>query len=51
MLPGRQVVVYAPWVIERQDLTLPAVEKAVEAIREGRRIPRRDPRQQELPLE
>ncbi|QDU91453.1 hypothetical protein Pla175_48820 [Pirellulimonas nuda] len=49
-LPGRQIVAYAPWIIERQHLNLPAVQEAAGAIREGRRIPRRDPRQLELPL-
>ncbi len=50
ILPAGQVVAHAPWVIERNNLAIPAVEEAAKAIREGRRIPRRDPQQQELPL-
>ena len=50
ILPAKQVVVYAPWVIERKNLDISAVQEAAKAIREGRRIPRRDPRQLELPL-
>ncbi|MDP6558160.1 MAG: recombinase family protein [Pirellulaceae bacterium] len=50
MLPAKQVVRHAPWVIERASLGLPAVQDAAKAIREGRRIPRRDPQQHELPL-
>jgi DNA invertase Pin-like site-specific DNA recombinase len=38
-LPGRQVVRYAPWVIERRDLELPAVQAAVQAVRDGHRGP------------
>ena len=50
ILPAKQVVAYAPWVIERKNLEIPDVQEAVKAIREGRRIPRRDPQQLELPL-
>lgn len=50
MLPARQVVECAPWVIEREHLNLPAVQAAALAIRDGRRIPRRDPKQHEFPL-
>jgi DNA invertase Pin-like site-specific DNA recombinase len=50
MLPARQVVECAPWVIEREHLNLPEVQAAAVAIRDGRRIPRRDPKQHELPL-
>jgi hypothetical protein len=42
--------VHAPWVIERKNLALPAVQEAARAVREGRHIPRSDPRQQELPI-
>jgi DNA invertase Pin-like site-specific DNA recombinase len=37
LLPARQVVPYAPWIIQRTDLTLPAVQAAVQAVRMGRR--------------
>jgi hypothetical protein len=50
VLPAQQVVMHAPWVIQRTNLELPAVQETAKAIREGRRIPRSDPRQQELPL-
>lgn len=50
ILPARQVVECAPWVIEREHLDLPAVQSAAQAIRNGRRIPRRDPTQREFPL-
>jgi len=50
ILPAKQVVKYAPWVIERANLELPAVKNAAKAIREGRHIPRCDPRQQKLPI-
>ena len=50
ILPAKQVVPHAPWVIERSDLELKAVQEAAKAIREGRRIPRCAPQQQELPL-
>ena len=39
ILPGRQVVAYAPWVIQREDLALPKVQAAARSIREGRRLP------------
>lgn len=50
VLPAKQVVPCAPWVIERENLAIPAVQMAVKAIHEGRRIPRNDPRQQEFPI-
>jgi excisionase family DNA binding protein len=50
-LPAEQVVRYAPWLIRREDLNLPAVQAAVQAVREGRRRPRTDPDQSELPFE
>jgi DNA invertase Pin-like site-specific DNA recombinase len=39
-LPATQVVVHAPWVIERQSLQLPAVQAAVGAAKAGQRLPR-----------
>jgi DNA invertase Pin-like site-specific DNA recombinase len=37
LLPARQVVPYAPWIIQRTDLTLPAVQAAVQAVHLGHR--------------
>ena len=39
ILPARQVVKCAPWVIERANLDLPAVRKEIRRAREGRRSP------------
>jgi hypothetical protein len=39
ILPGRQVVAFAPWVIERKDLELPQVCAAAQAARRGRHVP------------
>jgi DNA invertase Pin-like site-specific DNA recombinase len=38
-LPARQVVPQAPWIIQRTDLALPAVQAAVQGVRMGRRPP------------
>ena len=38
-LPARQVVPQAPWIIQRTDLALPAVQAAVQGVRTGRRPP------------
>jgi hypothetical protein len=35
-LPARQVVPYAPWIIQRTDLALPAVHAVVQGVRTGR---------------
>ena len=50
VLTATQVVTCAPWVIDRKNLAIRAVQDAAKAICEGRRIPRSDPRQQELPI-
>lgn len=39
ILPGRQVVAFAPWVIERKNLELPQVCAAAQATRRGRHVP------------
>lgn len=49
-LPARQVVRYAPWIIEVADLELPAVQTAIKAVHEGRKLPRTHPDQQTIPL-
>ena len=50
VLPARQVVAYAPWVIRREDLALPAVQAAVQAVRAGLKRPRTDSGHPELPF-
>jgi hypothetical protein len=49
-LPAKQVVRYAPWVIERGDLELPQVQAAIKALRKGRKLPRIPLGQAQLPL-
>jgi DNA invertase Pin-like site-specific DNA recombinase len=39
ILPARQVVKCAPWIIERVHLELPAVQKEIRRVHEGRRSP------------
>jgi len=51
ILPAKQVVMYAPWVIQRQDLILPAVQRQVKGVRRGRRLPQIAPEQEEFSLE
>jgi hypothetical protein len=36
ILPAKHVVEYAPWIIDRRDLSLPAVQQKVKAVHEGR---------------
>ena len=40
ILPGRQVVPYAPWAIQAADLDDPAVQEYVERVHAGRNVPR-----------
>ncbi len=49
-LPAKQVVRYAPWIIEVTDLDLPAVLAAVSAVHSSRKLPQKPPGQQEIPL-
>lgn len=49
-LPATQVVRYAPWIIEVANLELPAVQAEVQAVREGRKLPRTHSDQQQIPL-
>lgn len=51
LLPATQVVQFAPWVIQRRDLGLPAVQTQVQAVHDGRRLPSIMPGQGQLPLE
>lgn len=50
ILPAKQVVRHAPWVILRESLQLPAVQDAVHAVQKGRCRPRSSLGQRELPL-
>lgn len=50
ILPGRQVVPYAPWVIDRESLDLPSVRGAVAARGRRKSLPRHQDGQSELPL-
>jgi len=49
ILPARQAAPYAPWVIERSDLSRSEVRAAVEAVKSGRRSPSAAPGQGEMP--
>jgi len=40
-LPARQIVRFAPWMIERAHLDLPAVHRAIRLVHTGRRDPSR----------
>jgi DNA invertase Pin-like site-specific DNA recombinase len=49
-LPARQVVRYAPWVIERSSLESPDVQASVKAVHDGRKLLRSTPEQGEFSL-
>lgn len=51
ILPAKHVVEYAPWIIDRKDLSLPAVQQQVKAVHQGHRLPQIAPGQGELSLE
>jgi hypothetical protein len=38
VLPAKQIVKFAPWMIERHHLQLPSVRKAIRIVRSGRRV-------------
>jgi hypothetical protein len=40
-LTAKQIVKFAPWVIEKKDLDLPAVHRAIRLVHTGRRDPAR----------
>jgi hypothetical protein len=42
-LPAKQIVKFAPWMIERAHLDLPGVRRAVRLVHAGRRDPSRMP--------
>jgi hypothetical protein len=50
VLPATQVVKCAPWVIERVDLQRPSVQARIQAVHDGRKLPRPIRGQDELPL-
>ncbi|MCP4964550.1 MAG: recombinase family protein [bacterium] len=47
-LPATQVVESTPWIINREHLSLAAVQLEVQAVHEGRALPRNDPNQAEI---
>ena len=47
-LPASQVVESAPWIIKRKDLSLEDIQSEVQAVHQGRALPRRDPNQAEI---
>ena len=47
-LPAKQVVMHAPVCIKRTDLELPHVQRAVQAVRAGKRLPQSDSNQTEM---
>ena len=49
-LPAKQVVRYAPWIIEIAALELPEVQRAIQAVHDGRKLPRNHPDQREISL-
>ena len=49
-LPATQVVESTPWIISRQDLSLPRVQCEAAGVRSGRQLRRQDPRQSAIPL-
>jgi hypothetical protein len=52
VLPTKQVVKCAPWIIEKRDLLLPAVQAEVNAVRRGgHRLPQIVLEQEQLSLE
>ncbi|MEQ9408225.1 MAG: recombinase family protein [Fuerstiella sp.] len=50
VLPASQVIASAPWLIRREHLQLAEVQSAVQAIRSGRKVPRRAAGQTQFPF-
>ncbi|HEY5547756.1 MAG TPA: recombinase family protein [Gemmatimonadaceae bacterium] len=50
VLPATHVVDYAPWVIKRTDLQLPALQARIQAVHHGHKLPRPVAGQGQLPL-
>jgi|1186.fasta_scaffold03285_5 DNA invertase Pin-like site-specific DNA recombinase len=51
ILPAKHVVECAPWIIERKDLTLPAVQQQVQNVRRGRKLSKNCAAQQQFALD
>ena len=51
VLPAEQVAPSTPWIIARQDLSLPAVQAEIEAVHQGRKLQHNDTNQHELSFE
>jgi DNA invertase Pin-like site-specific DNA recombinase len=51
ILPAHHVVECAPWVIKREDLSLPEVQRQVNAVRHDRRLPQTATGQERFSLE
>lgn len=49
-LPAKQLVPTTPWIIARSSLSLPEIQEAAKAVRQGRQLPRNDPKQPQFPL-
>ena len=49
-LPATQIVESTPWIVNRESLSLPAVQSEAQAVRDGRQLLRSDPNQTEFPL-
>lgn len=47
-LPATQVVESTPWIINRESLSVAAVQSAVDAVHQGRQLQRSDPNQAEI---
>jgi hypothetical protein len=50
ILPAKQVVRFAPWVIEKKNLQAAEVQAAARASQRGRRVPPTDSKQQQLTI-
>ena len=50
VLPARQVVEYAPWVIEEKALESPLIKAAIQRVHRGKKFPPTVAGQQELPI-
>jgi hypothetical protein len=51
ILPARQVVLGAPWLIERTNLQLPQVQEQIQAVHAGRKLSHPVVGQAQLPLQ